>query len=253
MFFDIDGTLVNEEKRLYEEIKEAVLELQSKNIFVVLATGRPPFWYEQLRKELNISSYISYNGQHVVLNHEVIYENPLHHEALLDLYEELDRRKIPTAFLDDQEMVVTQDRHPFIKQCFTKLIQDYPRIDRSFPKKRRVFQALLFTKQPLDEYFVHSYPMFHFLHWHEYSYDILPKGSSKATAMQRILEQLQLLDIEVFAFGDGANDLEMLEKADIGIAMGNALPQIKAVADYVTTTVNEKGILKALKHFELLS
>lgn len=54
------------------------------------------------------------------------------------------------------------------------------------------------------------------------------------------------------AFGDGGNDIPMLKHAGIGIAMGNAAPEIQAVADYVTTSVDENGILNALRHFKLL-
>ena len=57
---------------------------------------------------------------------------------------------------------------------------------------------------------------------------------------------------ECMAFGDGGNDKEMLEFAKIGVAMGNASDDVKSIADYVTTDVDNDGILNALKHFNVL-
>ena len=54
------------------------------------------------------------------------------------------------------------------------------------------------------------------------------------------------------AFGDGGNDVEMIEYAGIGVAMGNALPDVRKHADYVTSTVDEDGIVAALRHFRIL-
>ena len=57
---------------------------------------------------------------------------------------------------------------------------------------------------------------------------------------------------EIIAFGDSDNDMDMLEFAEIGVAMGNAEVEVKAVADYVTTDIDEDGIWNACKHFELI-
>src|SRR5699024_1203950 len=73
IFFDIDSTLLNHEKELPKSAKEAILKLKENGHIVAIATGRAPFMYADLRKELEIDTYVSYNGQYVVLNGEVIY------------------------------------------------------------------------------------------------------------------------------------------------------------------------------------
>jgi len=251
IFFDIDGTLVNEEKVLFEETRNAIYQLKENNITPVLATGRPPFWYEDLRRDLQIDSYISYNGQHIVLKGELFYENPIHEESLIKLYEEMQSHSIPMAFLDSQEMVVTASEHPLVEGCFTHLIHEYPRISHDFHRNRKIFQSLLFMEEDLHEEIIKKYSMFDFLRWHKHSYDILPRGCSKAIAIKKVTEALGG-QATTYAFGDGANDLEMIMEADIGIAMGNALEHLKEAADYVTEDVNNHGVKKALKKLKLI-
>src|SRR5213595_3088611 len=77
VFFDIDGTLLDHDKNLPMSTRQAVMELKNNGVFVAIATGRAPFMFESLRKELEIDSYVSFNGQYVVFENEPIYENPL--------------------------------------------------------------------------------------------------------------------------------------------------------------------------------
>src|SRR5699024_4905468 len=82
--------------------------------------------------------------------------------------------------------------------------------------------------------------------------EALMKGSHKATGMQKILEHFKLDQSQSVAFGDSLNDIEMMEFANIGVAMGNGRDELKAVADYVTANVTEDGIYKGLKKLELI-
>ena len=78
IFFDIDGTLLDHDKKLPPSTKQAVFKLKELGHIVAIATGRAPFMYEDLREELGIDTFVSYNGQYVVLNGEVLHTNPLH-------------------------------------------------------------------------------------------------------------------------------------------------------------------------------
>ena len=70
--------------------------------------------------------------------------------------------------------------------------------------------------------------------------------------MRRFLTRFGLPRLECMAFGDAENDLDMLAYAGIGVAMGNAPEAVKHAADYVTASVDEKGIEQALRHFRLI-
>ncbi|HEY9576455.1 MAG TPA: HAD hydrolase family protein, partial [Pseudobacillus sp.] len=82
VFFDIDGTLLDHDKQLPAKTKEAVQLLRDKGVYTAIATGRAPFMFEGLRKELDIHSFVSFNGQYVVFEDEVIYLNPLAADSL---------------------------------------------------------------------------------------------------------------------------------------------------------------------------
>ena len=82
--------------------------------------------------------------------------------------------------------------------------------------------------------------------------ELVPKGHTKATGMQKMCEALGIAREDTFAIGDSVNDLAMLEYAGYGIAMGNGTPEAKQVADYVTTDLADDGIYHALAHFGLI-
>jgi Cof subfamily protein (haloacid dehalogenase superfamily) len=88
--------------------------------------------------------------------------------------------------------------------------------------------------------------------WNDKAIDIIPKGGGKSAGMQVFLDKYGLERSETMAFGDGENDIDMLKFAGIGVAMGNAKDSVKAVADYITDSVDEHGIENALRHFGLI-
>ena len=82
--------------------------------------------------------------------------------------------------------------------------------------------------------------------------DILPEGGGKPNGLAHTLAHLGLTREQSIAFGDGGNDVTMLEYAGIGVAMGNACDAAKAAADYVTDDITADGLAKALAHFGLI-
>ncbi|HLO11993.1 MAG TPA: HAD-IIB family hydrolase, partial [Pseudoneobacillus sp.] len=82
VFFDIDGTLLDHEKNLPASTKKALQLLKDNGVFVAIATGRAPFMFTGLREELEIDSFVSFNGQFVVFENEIIYENTLNEKEL---------------------------------------------------------------------------------------------------------------------------------------------------------------------------
>ena len=88
--------------------------------------------------------------------------------------------------------------------------------------------------------------------WHPYFADINVKGVNKATGMEDFAAYFDLDLSQSLAFGDGGNDIPMLRRAGIGIAMGNASMAVKSVAKYVTGAVGDNGIEKALRNLNIL-
>ena len=89
-------------------------------------------------------------------------------------------------------------------------------------------------------------------HQSDCSFDLTLRGVSKALGISELVKNINKDIKDTIAFGDGRNDIEMLETVGLGIAMGNAVIEAKAVADYVTDRIENDGIEKALKKFELI-
>ena len=88
--------------------------------------------------------------------------------------------------------------------------------------------------------------------WHPAFTDITAKGADKGEGLLAMTQHLGLNPQHTIAFGDGGNDSSMIRTAGIGVAMGNAMDSLKQEADYVTSSVDEDGILKALQHYHLI-
>ncbi|MDL2209124.1 HAD-IIB family hydrolase, partial [Parabacteroides sp. OttesenSCG-928-O15] len=115
-----------------------------------------------------------------------------------------------------------------------------------------VYQVIAFFQKEQEERIMSVMPHAEATRWNPLFSDVVPRGSSKAVGIDKILEHFGIALEETMAFGDGGNDVEMLQHVPLGIAMGNADEGVKAMADYVTDTVDNDGVLKALKHFGVL-
>ncbi len=253
IFFDIDGTLLDSKKQLPQSTKEAIQEIKRQGNLVAIATGRAPFMFTDLMNELDIDSFVSYNGQYVVLRDEVIYTNPLNIDSLINLTDDALHHNHPVVFMDHEDMKANVPEHPFIDESIQTLkINQFPSHDPHYYKGRDLYQTLLFCEEGEEERYIEKYTDFDFIRWHPLSVDVLPKGGSKAIGIQKMLAQLNIPDENVYAFGDGQNDIEMLSEVQHGVAMGNALETVKSAARYVTRSVDDDGIYLGLKELDIL-
>lgn len=252
VFFDIDGTLLDHEKNLPSSTKEAISELKKNGVFVAIATGRAPFMFESLREELDIDSFVSFNGQYVVFENEVIYENPLNQEELVKLIEIANGNNHPIVFMNEKTMKSNVKHHHYIEESMGSLKFTHPEVDEHFYEGRKIYQSLLFCEERSEIEYMDNYSLFHFIRWHPYSVDILPAGGSKAEGIKRMIERLGFEMKDVYAFGDGLNDIEMLKAVGTGVAMGNGAEEAKKHADLITSDVAEDGIRNGLRKLQLI-
>jgi Cof subfamily protein (haloacid dehalogenase superfamily) len=252
VFFDIDGTLLDHDKNLPASTKEAITLLKENGVFVAIATGRAPFMFESLRQELEIDSFVSFNGQYVVFEGEPIYLNPLNNEKIEDLFVSSKEKGHPVVFMNHMTMKSSVKHHEYIETSLGGLKFAHPDHDDRFYVDRDLFQTLLFCEEGEEEYYRESYPEFTFIRWHPFSVDILPAGGSKAEGIKKMIERLGFKLEDVYAFGDGLNDFEMLKAAGTGVAMGNSVPALKEHASLVTRNVDDDGIWHGLKQLKLI-
>ena len=92
---------------------------------------------------------------------------------------------------------------------------------------------------------------FSFFQYQQYSMEIVAKGCSKASGMKTLLEYLKIKPEEVMAIGDHTNDMEVIKSAGLGVAVANAQPELKEIADYVTAHERAEGVREAIQKFVL--
>ncbi|GAA3729032.1 Cof-type HAD-IIB family hydrolase [Salinicoccus jeotgali] len=253
IFFDIDGTLLDHDKKLPSSAKQAIAELKKAGHIVAIATGRAPFMFKELRETLGIDTYVSFNGQYVVLEGQTIYRNPLDSKALEALTEDALGNDHPVVYLDEEDMMSNVPEHEYITEGISTLkLGMMPGHDPTYHETRTLYQTLLFCPEGEDAQYEEKHVAFDFIRWHPVSIDVLPKGGSKALGIEKITTQLGISDENQYAFGDGPNDLEMLSAVHHSVAMGNAADEVKSYAKYVTKDVDEDGLLHGLKMVGLI-
>lgn len=252
VFLDIDGTILNTKGEIPQATKEAVQALKENGHYVAIATGRAPFMFEEIRKELGINSFVSYNGQYVVFEDEVIYRNPIKREHLLHLYDEASEKEHAMVFMGDTIMKASETDNEFVRDSLASLGFTYPEIDKDYFHHEPIYQALLFCEADDQEEYSSHHNHVRFIRWHPLSCDVLPGDGSKKIGVMKLLEAAGLSVQSAYACGDGLNDLEMIEFAGTGIVMGNAVPELKELADIQTAHVDEDGLALGLKEAGLI-
>ena len=91
------------------------------------------------------------------------------------------------------------------------------------------------------------------MRWHPDFVDIISPGGGKDQGMDAILDFFGISLEDTMAFGDGENDIPMLVKAGVGVAVANAKDNVKAAADYIAPSVDEDGVAEALRHFSVIA
>lgn len=270
VFFDIDGTLVNKRNAIPDSTKRAVNQLKENGVIPVIATGRAPLLIDEIREELEIDSYIAMNGQLVMHKGEVLFHNPIDTDTVNRLIDKAVEEKNGIILCGGKDIfsnsIVSLAKRSSVwailkgvgkiipshlqLSLFKKLIRKPPNSEQY--KGKPIYQVILETSMEQEPAYKEAFPELHFARSNRYTVDIISAGISKATGIEVFLEKLGIEPSETYGFGDSPNDLEMLEYVHVGVAMGNGWDSIKEVADFVTDSVDEDGIEKALKYFELI-
>lgn len=251
VFFDIDGTLLNEKKQINPSTKQAIAQLQQSGVYTAIATGRCPASFQWVCEELNIRSFVSMNGQYAVFEGKVVHDNPLPAAEVERLTDMATKRNHPLVYLQADAMQSSMGQDSISDALKQFQIGRLP-LRQASDQDKSVYQILLFcNEQEGKEYAVH-FPDYQQHRWHPNAVDFLHGNISKAVGLQKMLEYGGFSREQCCAFGDGTNDIEMLQFAGIGVAMGNASPDVKSYANVVTTSHNEDGIRNGLRAISLL-
>jgi len=257
---DMDGTLLNSKKELLEETKQYFKNFHNKNTetLLVLCTGRP---------ESGIRPYLKDLG-YLEENHYIISQNGA------NIYESQTGKRLMDAFVDSaaiQKWIELGKKHGI--SVMGAGVDYYYSFDED-PTEWMEFDVKLVsgklkripTKESLntefykillmgDEEQLNEFETFIPQEWRDefyvvrsqkYLVEVLTKGVNKAFGLEKLVQKLNIEPSEIAAIGDAANDVEMLEYAGLAIAMGNASEEVKAIADIVTDTNENNGVIKAI-------
>lgn len=253
-FFDIDGTLYSHRTNSIPPSALAALEqLHRRGVRIFLATGRSKAVLEDLPalQAIPFDGAITLNGSYCYDRDGLIHHDPIPRADIEALLDHLQRTPIPCAFIEGDRTYINfhNDRvHAVHNAIHTPLL---PVDDLKRGLSHPVYQVLLYLTEndPISRI-----PMPHtrFSRWFTGGVDGFSATAGKAAGIKKILAHYGISRSEAIAFGDAENDLDMFDAVQTAVAMGNAAPQIRAAADYVTGDVDDDGIHRALIHLGLI-
>ncbi|MCF0105289.1 MAG: Cof-type HAD-IIB family hydrolase [Holdemanella sp.] len=248
VFFDIDGTLLPfGSKELPQSTKCALDALKEKGIKLFVATGRPYDIMTFIMDIYDFDGYLTFNGQYCFdKDGNDIYENQMSKESTISMLNYINGNKISA-------ILATKKKSYRNTYCDDPYFADHEVIeDMNILKNMNILQVMAYIPKEQDEEFVSHYPGSKAVRWSPTFADVIPASGGKDHGIDEILKYYSISLEETMAFGDGGNDISMLEHCHIGVAMGNADEKVKSHADYVTTDVDKDGIYNALKHFHII-
>lgn len=252
IFFDADGTLISHRLRdVPESARAALRTLRQNGIQCVLATGRHMIEVDELPiRDIAFDGYVTVNGQLCLDEKRTpLSDSPINDEAMA-LIAELFREKKVSIMLKEQDRM-------YVNVVTDRLCSTQKDISSAVPplgeyEGAPIYQAVFYIPEEEEEMLRSLRPLCEFTRWHRDGIDLFELGGGKVPGIREYLHRSGIAREETMAIGDGDNDKDMLRFAGIGVAMGNAAEDVKAAADYVTDSVDEDGIAKALRHFDLI-
>lgn len=248
VLFDMDDTLSDFKTGIIPESAYKAIELlkQRGDTIVGMASGRGHFFFNEQRKDIEVDAFVCVNGQCTTLFNEIVYESYVSDHDLNRLIDVLKPMQgglfAVNSFYGIKPILTVTHPDMEYSHSVTRL-KDYGS-NYSDDYKNHLLQAAFLPEY--DAYFDELFPNLSFHRYFDYMVDIYPKNTSKLTGIKAIASHFGLTLDDVITFGDGMNDLEMVQGVKMGVAMGNAHPKVKEVAAMITDSVNENGIYNAL-------
>ena len=249
IFFDVDGTLLSHtDGRVPQSTQTAFSRLRKKGIKLFAATGRHMLELEQLPlPPLVFDGYVTLNGQ-LCLDAEgtLLYDAPIRHNDVIQMISLFEARQLPIMIIEKNRMYINHVTEP-VERAQRAISTPVPEV--GVYSGGRVYQFIVYDQNGEADQLLKRLPDCKMSRWNQYAVDIIPKDGGKVAGIRYILERLGIGFNEIAAFGDGENDIDILHCAGVGIAMGNANECVKQQADYVTDSVDQDGLARALDHF----
>lgn len=273
VFLDIDGTLLDHDIGIQASTISAIHQAQANGHKICLATGRTKSEVDQAILDIGFDGYIYSCGSFVEVENTILFqhfmniEDTLHILSLLHKYEiGFNLEGLHTSFLDEIAYSYFHDIFNHEDPTNSELAHQQMAIFHMVPFKKRkendlrqVLKVAIFAHhhsvccalqkelQPNLRLLLHSTQESKLINGEIFYHDI-----SKATGMDHILQYFDIPLQRTIAIGDSMNDVDMIEHAQIGVAMGNACDELKRLSNIQTTSSKEDGIFHCFRRLHLI-
>ncbi len=256
VFSDIDGTLFSHKtNRVPSSAVHAVEDLQKQGIKFFLCSGRNAY----LIRKSGVYDYVkpdgivTMNGAQAIVGDESIFLHPIPANVVDALIKFAKRLRFGLTLIEEKEGHINMIDERVIS-AHEKYGTRFPQ-PRTFPDHydRVIYQAIAYCDEFDESLFLPHLTECKTARWDEYAVYIMPKDCDKARGIEATMRHFGWSMDQCVSLGDDYNDIEMVSRSGIGIAMGNAQDEVKAKADYVADDIDRDGFAKALLHYGLIS
>lgn len=263
IILDIDGTLVNSEKKITPNTLNVLTELQKSGKKVALASGRPVQGIWNHAKNLGLDKFggyiLAYNGGSVIdaKTGNIIYSKYFPNELISEICNEIKNKNITINTYENDYIIEGNALNKYsdieakivgMKTKFVDNFADYVNFD---------INKLLLAGEPneileLERIFNERYKgVIGVFKSEAYFLELVPLNIDKAQSIDTLLNKIGIKQEECIACGDGYNDITMIQYAGLGVAMKNAIEEVRNVADIIADTNDNDGVAKIVKQYML--
>jgi Cof subfamily protein (haloacid dehalogenase superfamily) len=266
LFSDIDGTLLNSQHEVSSETKRAIQSLPNDFPFV-LVSARMPKGIIHLHKELNLKTpIICYSGALVIdvandASYQVILNKTMKLNYSREIYQQAKMRNLHISFYkNDDWFIEDMDDWAIQEEEIAKTnptVIDYQELFRLWEHTKSSANKILCMGEEgeiesLERSLNNNFAGELTIYRSKPTYlEIMDNTVTKTSAIRFLLERFNIKQREMIAIGDNFNDIDMLQYAEIGVAMGNAPEQVKQVANEITSSNDDNGVAKVIQKYIL--
>lgn len=257
LFFDVDGTLLSfRTHRIPESTKEALRQLHAQGDYLYVASGRAIYQLPDLLREgfegfPGFDGFLCTSGQVCLDDRGIFRMVTVDPEAVRVLTEHAEAGEFDLLYMMGEDVFVNH-RGPRVIAAAEHADLVYEEGDPDWALNSPVYQMCAFVPPADDGRIQALSDKIATTRWTDDFCDVIPSDGGKDKAVAEVLSYRGIGREDAYAFGDGGNDVTMLEAVGNGVAMGNADERARAVADHVTTSVDDDGIYRACVHYGLI-
>ena len=253
LFFDIDETLISHKTfTIPESTKNALKKAKENGHLIFINTGRTKSLIGDDIKELGFDGYVCGCGTYIEVNDEVLYANRVNKEIYTDILDSLRKYELNAVLEGEEAIYISENAEDdFLLSNLRK--QNYP--IKFYDLENMTFNKMFIRyndNKYIDNFCEDTKDIFDYIDHGRGTRELIPKGHSKGSGIDFVINHFKIDREDTFAFGDSNNDIPMLENVKNSIVMGNGNPDLFEKATFVTKHIDEDGIEHAMKHFKII-